>query len=266
MYYSAYIEIARSRRMARTYFGSRLEVDLEDSLGYRVFFFGVWEPTISFAIQRILRPGDTFVDVGANIGYDTLLGAKAVGPTGHVVAIEASPRIVQNLIRNVDLNRETCVRIVNEAVSDRPGTMQLYGGDPTNVGNTSTLPRDGLVFQDEVKAQSLDALLTLEERQKVRLIKIDVEGGEAPILLRLANTLDEYNPELSVIVETTPHEGGSLLVEAFNAMISKGFRAFSLENAYDVLAYIPANPVWPPVEVKELPSCQADILFTRQLP
>lgn len=72
-----------------------------------------------------LKPGDVFVDVGANIGYFSLLASKLVGPGGRVVAIEASPEVFDLLRRNLELNKAHNVRAVNVAISDREGSLQL---------------------------------------------------------------------------------------------------------------------------------------------
>src|SRR5678815_1717828 len=65
---------------ARTYFGARMACDPHDLIQGMILYFGVWEPDVSRVIERTLSPGDVFVDVGANIGYDTLLASSRVGP------------------------------------------------------------------------------------------------------------------------------------------------------------------------------------------
>ena len=100
---------------ARTVFGAHLEGDSQDLIQQWVYYFGVWEPVLTRWIRRTLRRGDTFVDVGANIGYFALLASKSVGPAGRVVAIEASPTICASLQRNVASNGARNVRVVNAA-------------------------------------------------------------------------------------------------------------------------------------------------------
>src|SRR5262245_25225023 len=89
----------------RTRWGDQLEVTLPDLISGVISATGQWEPAITQYVRTRLRAGDTFIDVGANIGYFTLLASRLVGPTGHVYAIEASPSIYQRLTRNVGLNR-----------------------------------------------------------------------------------------------------------------------------------------------------------------
>ena len=94
----------------------------------KFFVFGIWEPNLTNFVQQRLRVGDTFVDVGANLGYYSLLASKLVGALGHVVAIEASPAIAAHLTKNLHLNNATNVRVVNAAAADRAGTLALYRG------------------------------------------------------------------------------------------------------------------------------------------
>ena len=96
--------------------------------------FGVWEPNISNAIENLLIPGDVFVDVGANIGYDTLLASTLVGSSGTVVSIEALPSTFENLSKNVACNSAKNVRIVNAAVAEKSGPVTIYSAPKANIG------------------------------------------------------------------------------------------------------------------------------------
>lgn len=84
--------------------GASMEIALPDLIQSRIYFFGVWEPAISAFVRSRLEPGDSFIDVGANIGYYTVLASRRVGPSGSVYAVEASPKICSRLRRNVALN------------------------------------------------------------------------------------------------------------------------------------------------------------------
>jgi hypothetical protein len=90
--------------VARTSYGFRIGGDQALIMPRCIYWFGVWEPPLSDWIRRALRPGDVFVDVGANIGWFTLLGARAVAPGGSVVAIEASPDTARRLDEALALN------------------------------------------------------------------------------------------------------------------------------------------------------------------
>src|ERR671922_2698937 len=99
--------LARQRRsfVARTRYGFRIAGDQALIMPRCIYWFGSWEPPLSAWIRRALRPGDVFVDVGANLGYFSLLAARAVAPGGSVVAIEAAAETVRRLEANIARNR-----------------------------------------------------------------------------------------------------------------------------------------------------------------
>ena len=244
----------------RTFFGAMFECDLRDHIMSRIFFFGVWEPSVSQVITDVLRHGDLFVDVGANVGYDSLLASKRVGDEGNVVAIEAASAIFSQLISNVARNRVKNVRTVNAAVGRERGQLILYGGDEWNQGRTSPLPREGLSPIESVPMLPLDEILTADERSRARLIKIDIEGGELGVLERLVETLSLYNEHLHILVEVSEEPTGAA-AEVFRLLTSNRFKAFAIANDYSVGSYLKGTAPLPPQPIAELPPHQTDILF-----
>ena len=91
--YNSTLKTLRREWSARTCFGAVVKCRLEDVVQKSIFHFGVWEPEITEIVCARLRPGDTFIDLGANIGYYTLLGARLTGQRGCVVGIEPSPSL-----------------------------------------------------------------------------------------------------------------------------------------------------------------------------
>jgi len=147
-----------------------------------VFFTGTYEPPETMVVRRMVDPGGTFVDVGANWGYFTLMMAEHVGSMGRVVAVEADPRIHAILERNIALNDLPQVRPVYAAAAAESGVLSLIGFDEHNnnwgtsrIAGGSGLP--GASF--EVPARSLDDLLDESGLDAVDLVKIDIEGAEA---------------------------------------------------------------------------------------
>ena len=97
------------RRVCDLYFGAKISLDLGDFLQRYIYFFGFWEPNISCAVTDILKPGDVFVDIGAHVGYDTLLAASVVGRSGSVYSFEADPNTYASLAANINMNKLTNV-------------------------------------------------------------------------------------------------------------------------------------------------------------
>jgi len=254
------------RRLARTYFGAAMLCDLEDFTAGFIYHLGIWEPHISAFVADRLRPGDAFCDIGANIGYYSLLASHAVGPGGVVIAVEPSPPIFALLRENLALNDARNVRPVQAAVAPRAGRVALYRGPSWNTGMTTTLAERGFKVADEVDALPLEDILRPDETARLRLIKIDVEGAEAPILERLLGRIGNYPPEMEIIAELAFSGGANhsaILRDLIERFAAAGYSAYEIANTYDARSYMNFGGVIAPFPLK-LPSVvQKDVLFSR---
>lgn len=177
-----------------------LEVVPGEVIGAPIARFGVYEFAVSQLVREYLKPGDVFVDVGANIGYYSVIAAAAVGETGAVYAFEPNARIRNRLKRNVELNDLRQITVRPEAITGESGVVRLI--EPQGSGN------DGLAYVGasgsaegvEVRAVRLDEISELSSRVP-QLIKVDVEGGE-PEVFRGAAGLLERSDAPSIIFES----------------------------------------------------------------
>ena len=180
----------------------RLDLDLERDRFILDFLErgALYEPDVSTALLRILRPGDTAVDVGANLGYFTMLMAAITGPGGHVLSFEPGEDNVVRLADNVRLNAFDNVQVIPQPVSDRSGPVTFFlnsdvpGGhalwDPgaldRNVrSKASPQPRNLL-------ATTLDETLAEAGIPPPRVIKIDTEGAEHAVLKGARSLLERH--------------------------------------------------------------------------
>jgi FkbM family methyltransferase len=243
-----------------TVFGARMKCRIDDLVPRMIFYFGFWEPNNTAVISDMLKPGDVFLDVGANIGYYTLLGSSCVGANGQVISVEAAPDIFNLLKENVQMNSCRNVRLVNLAAAENPGTIEVFGGSRWNRGATTTVPSNYATVEAVVQSAPIDEVLTESERSRLALIKIDIEGGELGVLRRLLKTLDWYSHRLSVLAEMGTVSGGSRN-ELFDEMLRSGFRAYAIENEYDIGWYLRWRRPTPPQPITRLPDVQCDVLF-----
>ncbi len=230
--------------VATTQFGCEMSGSTEDLIQRFIYVFGVWEPQLTGWIEQRLEPGDTFVDVGANIGYYSLLAAQCVGPSGHVVAIEASPSIFGMLNDNIRRNGFAIrVRSINIAASDRSGTVSVFSGPKSNIGRTTTVPREDLEVEGTISAEPLRSILAEGEITSARLIKIDVEGLEGPVVRGLLPILPQCRKDLEVIVEVggQPAPEGELSSDILGEMRAQGFYAYEISNSYRAKSYVDAT-------------------------
>jgi FkbM family methyltransferase len=249
----------------RTRFGGRVTGTTEDLIQRHLYYFGTWEPHISWWIASKLRDGDCFVDVGANIGHYSLLASRLVGETGSVVAIEAASDIHALLEQHVRLNQRHNIRTVQAAAAAAKGTVRLFHGKPGNIGKTTTIARDG--ESSEVPALPLAEILSEDEIRRTRIIKIDVEGGELQVLRGLAPLLPRLT-NVEIVMEVSPNlmpEADRARDEILDTMQANGFSAFVLENEYDgIESYLRRPESRPPLNLTDIRfKAQTDILFSR---
>lgn len=270
-------DVCRLTTVARTEFGSLHNIRFPDAIQRSIFYFGVWEPAITAFVKGSLSPGDTFVDIGANVGYYACLASKLVGPSGQVHAIEASPIIFRQLNDNLDLNAASNVRTYNAAVLDRRTTVGVYQprGWEWNTGATSVVRHSaGMHVEAHVDALPLDKIVKPHDLFGARLIKIDVEGAEWFVVQGLKELLRRFSPETEWLIEITPTdvtENGGSVAELIGVFASAGYQMYTIENYYCERWYIerrhqillkrPANLLrQPPENICD----QMDVLFTKK--
>lgn len=172
----------------------------------------LYEPEVTRWIVSLLGRGDTFVDVGGNNGYYSMLASKVVGPTGRVLAFEPNPAAFSRLLRNRSLNAADNVSARCLALSDRKATASLFL-DPDEDGRSTMVstPRrwqrgpTGLAVPTDRLDRILDGVTP-------RLVKIDVEGHELPVLRGMEGLVDAPGPPC-LIVEWNPQYGSEDLLE-----------------------------------------------------
>lgn len=166
--------------MAKLRFGGSMLVDLTQVVQFEIFYLGDWEQNVVRALQRFVRPGDIVLDLGANVGFFTILLAKCVGSGGHVFAFEPFPANRRRLEENIRLNNLTNVTVEAFAITDHSGTLEVRHPDADGTINFSLAsPGHSLLT---VSTITLDEYITLRRLDRVDLIKIDIEGAEVMAL------------------------------------------------------------------------------------
>lgn len=151
---------------------------------------GAIEQPVQTALAECLRPGDTMLDVGANVGFLSVVGAALVGATGRVIAFEPVPANARQVRRNARLNRLRQLEVVETAVGDRTGTARLVlaqhaGGAALAEAERPPDARGEIA----VPIVRLDDWLAARPGLWPALVKIDVEGAELQVLRGLGATL-----------------------------------------------------------------------------
>ena len=151
-----------------------------------------------------LAPGDTFVDAGANFGLFTLYGAKAVGPTGGVLAIEPNPKLVDRMRFNVEANGFSHVSIASVALGAESGSATLHIPS-TEQDRASLLPVRGQDAAEFVPVEPLAALVKAHGLTEISLLKIDIEGYEDRALCPFFEAAPKVLWPKRVLIERNVH-------------------------------------------------------------
>ena len=183
---------------------------------------GAWLGTLereklAHFVARI-REGMTVWDIGANVGLYTLPAARAVGPTGHVVAFEPMPRNLRILRRHLALNGCGRVEVCDAAVCDEVGPLRMADGDSPSEFHASPAGRW------EIPGITLDGWFSERRTPSPDVVKIDVEGSDEAVLQGAAHTFAKYRPLIYLALHgERQRRGCAVLLAAWN------YRVLSLE-------------------------------------
>jgi FkbM family methyltransferase len=133
-------------------------------------------------LKEHLKPGDTFLDAGANVGFYSMVASRLVGEKGTVVSVEADPFNASRVRRNVEVNKMGNVRVVNFGLSDKTETLRLGLNTSGNRGGNSFLSDSA--DSVSVQCKTLTDVLLGENIQRVDGAKMDIEGFEFKVLTR----------------------------------------------------------------------------------
>jgi FkbM family methyltransferase len=187
------------------------------------FLLGSADPDVQTALQTVAHPGYVVYDIGANVGFFTVIAARMVGQSGRVVAFEPLVENFDLLQRNAQLNGFTNVTANNFALADRDGTAEFVLSENATFGGLANSADriENQVGKTEVRVFRLDSVVQRDALPLPRIIKMDVEGAEAAVLDGAVETIQKARPILIIELHGT------------NAVISDKLKA---------LGYFPVVP------------------------
>ena len=207
--------------------GSFMDLDTSEFLQRELYIQRELDPSIRLEITRRLKPGETFLDIGANVGFYTLIAAKVVGRTGSVYAFEPAPNTRAGLERNIQLNDFGNVTTVPVALSDATGIGELFLDAKKNSGAASLRRSPNSGESVSVVVDTYDNFAALYALPIPALVKIDVEGSEVSVLRGMTALLSR--PDRPAIIlevsEWSLEEMGYSKAELFRLVTSFGYRA-----------------------------------------
>ena len=214
-------------RTIRTKHGFRMKLNLADWVDQHIYATGEFEPDVIAVVSRLLQTGMTAVDIGANVGFLSMLFATIVGPNGRVIAFEPQPVAINRLQHNLDLNPNIRVELHQFAASDEDGEIKFNCGpnDHSGIGSMRQLNRASKGIS--VRTVTVDSIL--DPKLRVNLVKVDVEGAELKVISGMKETITRWKPDLIVEVSHSylTQMGGSA-AELCNTLRSFGYSMFQI--------------------------------------
>lgn len=210
--------------------GYRVQLNLKTE---KSRWLGTYEPELQAALCEFLQPGMTVYDVGANIGYVTLMLAKQTGPSGKVFAFEALPVNVERVQKNLALNNLTNATVISGAVLDKTGSVKFYVHASVGMGKAAgSAGRREEQYQAEITVPgfSLDEFVYEQGHPAPDAVKMDIEGGEVLALPGMRRILREHPPLL--LLELHGPESEKV---AWETLTAAGYTLRAMESGYPVI-------------------------------
>lgn len=177
------------RKMYSDKYQNNFWIDPVSHFGFELISTREYEPVLTEFIRKVLGPDDVFVDVGANEGYFSILASKLL-KSGKVLAFEPQQRLVSVFRKNIQLNDAENISLFPVALSDCSGQATLHLSLSTNTGSSSFYKSwRNPSKKQTVQTDSLDSFFKKLDIHKVRLIKVDCEGGEISVVRGLIQSL-----------------------------------------------------------------------------
>jgi FkbM family methyltransferase len=212
--------------------GVAFEIDLAEGIDLAMYL-GVYERDTHRALRRLVRAGDTVLDIGANVGAHTLPLARMVGSSGHVVAFEPTSFAFDRLLHNLSLNPQLSARVrpVRAYLDDHPGDhrpVAFYARWRLDTASAQhPVHKGSLERADDADAWTLDAYSTAAELGRVAVVKLDVDGFECKVLRGATTLLTRDNP--FIVAEICPYaleEHGDSVEDMVALLSGCGYRLF----------------------------------------
>jgi len=198
----------------KTIQGSKMFINIKDpGISQELLMTGVHEPRTTDLIKSVLKPGMKIIELGANVGYYTLIEAGIIGNEGLIYAFEPVIENYFNLQKNVTINNYNNVLFYNIAISDIEGKQEFTTTTASNWGSMVDHESDdksdwvkeriGHIYKDsfEVETITIDNFLANQKEEEINLIRMDIEGYEIEAINGMKNTIKKMQPPFYILME-----------------------------------------------------------------
>lgn len=209
--------------------GLRMKLTVKDWVQNNLFIYGYYEKNESDYWLKRSEKAKIIIDIGANVGYYSLLAAKNIERNkGKIFAFEPVNKTFIRLGENILLNKIDCISIYKKAISNENSSIKINVGNDENWGMSSINSHEHLSSESEiVECETLDTFCNSVNISQVDLIKIDVEGAEYNVLQGMEKAIEKYKPEVLIEVLDQHLNRQNISSEnVFNFFWGKGYTSY----------------------------------------
>lgn len=233
---SILIESGKVRSLYRLPSGYDLWLNTSGYIDKQIITKGVFEPLSTKIMERFVKPGDVVIDVGANIGYYTVLFSKRVGASGTVIAFEPTRHFGDVLKKNVEANQLNNVEIIDFGLSNKAQDLEIDIG-PSSATLHSPEGFDKVIDNEKISLTTLDTFVRERALDKIDFIKVDIDGHEPLFFEGAWEALEKYAP---IVIFEVSHlhylEAGVAAWDFYDLVRSKGFKFYYEEDFTEIIS------------------------------
>jgi len=220
------------RCLYKTKYGDRFYLNSYGCIDNNIKKFSVWEPASTNIVHSIVKQGDVVLDIGANIGYFTVIMSKIVGEAGKVLAFEPTKHFGEVLQKTIEVNALKNVRLYNYGLSDKSSETKISIGDSSaTIHWLDNQGGGGVRGVESITLKKLDDIANSLNIEKLDFIKIDVDGHEPAFLEGAWNTIDKYKPIILMEIDHLHYlKAGVTAWDFYNKLREKGYHIYSEKN------------------------------------
>jgi len=197
------MKILNKKFITKKIYNYKMLLDLYDKgISRTLLLFGKRELEHKKMLENIIKPEMTVLDIGANIGYYSLMMLELMGNKGKLIAVEPSPSNIEILRKNLLLNKYNDIEVHNAAISDENGTKKFFLSEMSNLNTLNYTEKKSLNLTGETINVKTLTVPQIMEGRNLDLIRMDVEGHEVEVLNGLIPNIGVNNLYPSIIFET----------------------------------------------------------------
>jgi len=209
-----------------------------DHIEQQIFWYGHYEQPVAILLENIVKPDSIVLDIGANIGYFTLIAAQKA-KKGKVVAFEPVQELSKKLQQNIRENHFQNIKVVEAAAGESEKDSTIYLSTSENSGMSSLQPPENFSgLSQAVKIINIDQWIKQSEIEKIDIVKLDIEGSELFALRGMKETLINFKPFLIVEINKNILANFSLVPgDIMNYLTGLGYISFDISEKGELKKY-----------------------------